>query len=654
MLSARLSLVVILFICNLRGFGQSLDPRYCAHMNHALKRTGDKMARTAAGEADYDVKFYFLDIEADNLSAYINAHVTITALVVSDNISQIAVGLSNSLQVDSVYVDGLKAVFTHSDNVISVSSPDVLHKGDVFTVTVHYNGDGSSSSFFSGISNGIAFTGDHVTWTLSEPENATDWFACKQVLEDKADSAYIFVTVPDHLKVGSNGLLTNVASLHDNRARYEWKTRYPIAYYLISLAIADYDEYNTTALVEGEDMLIQNYIYKHPDVIGNFKQVLDLTDDMVEEFSELYGAYPFAKEKYGHAMAPLGGGMEHQTMSSMEVLNFTLVAHELGHQWFGDNVTCASWQDIWVNEGFARYSEYLMIERLLSREQADAWITLDYNEVLEQPVGSVRIPNALALDEYRIFDFRLTYQKGGALVHMIRNIVNNDPVFFQALKAFQEKYRDSVASADDFREVLQETSGIDFSNFFEEWYYGEGYPDFRITWNYEADTVYIKQKQVAANPKTPFYHIPLDYKITFAGSDTTVRINAGEPEQLFKIPTKKPAIALAVDPQNWVLKKMTSFTRDRSLNGEVVTALEPSQQKYSIYPNPATSHINIAPGYNGNYALEILNGVGEVVRQVEYSTGNISVLIDDLVPGLYIIRLTSANNVTVQKLVISN
>jgi hypothetical protein len=211
-----------------------------------------------------------------------------------------------------------------------------------------------------------------------------------------------------------------------------------------------------------------------------------------------------------------------------------------------------------------------------------------------------------------------------------------------------------VASAEDFKEVLQETSGVDFSNFFEEWYYGEGYPDFRITWNYEADTVYIKQEQRVVNPRTPFYHIPVDYKINFAGSDTTVRVNADAPEQLLKIHTKKPATALTFDPENWVMKKVTSFSRDLSLNGDdMITSLEPIQERYSIYPNPATSRINIEPGHTSKYKLEILNGAGGVVRKMKSLTGNTPVSSDDLAPGLYVIRLTSARGVAVHKLVIS-
>jgi len=155
------------------------------------------------------------------------------------------------------------------------------------------------------------------------------------------------------LKAGSNGVLTAVTRTDATHLRYEWKERYPIDYYLISASVAPYVDYSYYVHFTGsyDSMLVQNYIY--PNVLSStyYKHVIDSTGMMIDYFSTLYSRYPFWKEKYGHCMAPLSGGMEHQTMTTIGYFSPTVVAHELSHQWFGDNATCATWSDIMMNEG---------------------------------------------------------------------------------------------------------------------------------------------------------------------------------------------------------------------------------------------------------------------------------------------------------------
>eukprot|EP01030_Chromulinospumella_sphaerica_P015185 gene15185-14982_t len=156
------------------------------------------------------------------------------------------------------------------------------------------------------------------------------------------------------------------------RNRYEWKHRYPIDYYLVSASVARYVDYSFKMHLEGsaDSMLIQNYVYDNPLTLPFFKNVIDSTGILVNYFSSIYGRYPFWKEKYGHCMAPLSGGMEHQTMTTLGYFQGWLVVHELGHQWFGDNVTCGTWRDIVMNEGFASYSEYLYYDKFYSHARA--------------------------------------------------------------------------------------------------------------------------------------------------------------------------------------------------------------------------------------------------------------------------------------------
>jgi aminopeptidase N len=652
---ARSFFSILISLLTVSAYAQQLDHTIqCAHAKSFSGKQAMSNARQQSIQDDYDVKFYGLEIKADNQSAFIYAKVAMKAQVLSESLSEIGIGLSELLQVDSVFIDGAKSTFTHSNNQIVITAPQPMFKNQLFTTTVYYQGNGQQASFFSGISNRIAFTGDEVTFTLSEPENATDWFACKQVLSDKADSADIFITVPSNLKAGSNGVLTKVVDVDPGHKRFEWKTRYPIAYYLISLAVAEYDEYTTTATVNGKEMPVQNFLYKNPDVLAGYKALLDQTGPMVEELSGLYGPYPFADEKYGHAMAPLGGGMEHQTMSTMDGFNFTLVAHELGHQWFGDNVTCGSWQDIWINEGFARYSEYLMIERLISKAEADAWMGMVYDHALQRTSGSVYVPLASAQDENRIFDGALTYNKGGALVHMIRYIINDDNTFFAALTQFQQQYKNKVATGEDMKGVLESVTGKDFDQFFDEWYYGQGFPEVRVRWNYDNDTLYIKQTQETSHPSVDFFHFPVDYVVQFEdNTETVIRLETESDGQVLATFTGKPVKKITLDPARIIFKKISEVTRDLSLTGIVTAAEDELEKVFDIYPNPAVSTVNIRTSRADSYSIHMVSANGAVVLSRHDHHGDLQIPASSITPGLYAIRILTANGAIVKKVVVS-
>src|SRR5690606_17382451 len=159
--------------------------------------------------------------------------------------------------------------------------------------------------------------------------------------------------------------------------------KYPIDYYLISASVANYTEYSYYAHFTGsnDSMLVQNYVYSNPQTLPFYKDQIDSVGLMIDYLSQLFGRYPFWKEKYGHCMVPIGGGMEHQTMTSLGDFPTTLTVHELGHQWFGDHVTCGSWQDIWLNEGFASYVEYLFAEHFWQPADAFAYMADKHNKV---------------------------------------------------------------------------------------------------------------------------------------------------------------------------------------------------------------------------------------------------------------------------------
>jgi aminopeptidase N len=629
--------------------GQAEEKINCSRAKTYIGKSAGRKLQTAHPSLEhYDVKFYFLDIEADNLSAFVKANVTMKAEVKAELMTELVLEVSDRLRVDSLFVNGEKVNFSHSGNLVVAPLETTFSKSEIFISNIFYQGNGSKPGFFSGISNGVSPSwGNRVTWTLSEPLSAKDWFACKQVLDDKADSAYVFITVPENLKAGSNGLLTQVSTVAGGKKRFEWKTKYPIAYYLISIAIAEYDEYNLTASIDGKDILIQNLIYNNPATLAAFKDEIDEVKDQLELFSELFGSYPFAGEKYGHSMAPLEGGMEHQTMTTLGYFEFNLDAHELSHQWFGDNVTCASWQDIWVNEGFARYSEYLALEYLRSGSAADNWMRLIYDNVLTESGGSVYVPEEAAEDDNRIFDLRLTYNKGAALAHMIRNIIKDDVLFFDILKSYQTAFRGKVATGLDFKNILEEKAQADFSEFFAEWYYGEGYPIFKIQWNYDGDTLYIKQTQTTSSQKVPFYHTPVDYKLQFSnGESAPIRLTPTEPVQVFKIYNPEIVTSISFDPSGWLLKRVDGFSRDLSLIAPpLILSIENKiEHKFSIYPNPANEKVTVVSDSGDMFSFQLLNQHGLVVQEKSGVQTRAEIDTQGFAPGMYFLRVKSNNH----------
>jgi len=590
---------------------------------------------------DYDVTFYHLDVEVSPTNINVFGNVSIHAKVVSTTLDTLALEYTEgaNMVVDSMFVDGVKVTPIHSNDHIFAIVPTTLNQGDNFVMQVYYNANPpTGGGFFAGISNGHSNAWDaDVTWTLSEPYAARDWFPVKQVLPDKADSCWVFLTTDEQYMVGSQGLLTAVTPMPDNKVRYEWKSNYPIAYYLISFAVSDYLEYNIYAKpdeMNGDSILIQNFLYDHPNIINSLKDDIDQTVEFVELLSDLYILYPFHEEKYGHCLTQLGGGMEHQTMTTIGGFNYDLVSHELGHMWFGDNVTCATWQDIWINEGFASYSEYLARQYLEGQSSANSWMNSTHNSVLSAPDGSVYVPEEELDNIWRIFNGRLSYDKGAAIIHMIRFELQDDDMFFDIMDEFQTRFTDSTATGLDFKGVVEELSGMDFTDFFDQWYFGEGYPTYSIVWNQTEEGLNMNITQVASYPSvTPVFKMLMEYRIATTEVDTIIRLYHDANFTQFTIPLPGDVGGIMIDPNNWVLNK----------TGSIVVGIEETENPvyFSVGPNPAQDYLNLymANTLEGMVQISIHDISGRSMMETERTGEAIRLDISSLRKGSYLIRL---------------
>ncbi len=273
----------------------------------------------------YDVTFYFLDLNVENNTVAVSGNVTIKAKPTVTALDTFAFELISAMTIDSVFVEGIQRTFQHSNDLATVSLSPHIPLGTFFSVKIYYHGTPPTGGDFSGIFTDSSTTyHKNVTWTLSEPYAAKEWWPTKQDLRDKADSVWVFLTTSPENKAGSEGLLTGITPMPNGKVRYEWKSYYPIDYYLISFAVADYQDYSLYAHPAGtsDSVLIQNFIYDDPNCLIVNKVAIDETAATLELFSDLFGPYPFIDEKYGHCLAELGGGMEHQTMTTIGILQF--------------------------------------------------------------------------------------------------------------------------------------------------------------------------------------------------------------------------------------------------------------------------------------------------------------------------------------------
>jgi aminopeptidase N len=421
----------------------------------------------------YDIKYLKLEITAQPQSRFVTG-VCSYRVVTKQPLDTFAIEFKQSMSLDSVYVNNSKQIFTRNNDHVYIPLTPAVSAATEVQLTFYYKGN-VGAGLYSGMD---ANTGLQYTATLSESYQAREWFPAKQLLNDKIDSTDIWITTGAAFQAGSNGLLRQVVDLPGNLKQYQWSCRYPMNYYMPCIAVGNYLEYRNfakPAVLRGDSILVLHYIVNNQAYFNNVKPNLDKTPPFVEKFSELYGLYPFYKEKYGHVHANIGGGMEHQTMSTMAGFDPNLVSHELAHQWFGDNVTCASWSDIWLNESFATYSSHLMREKLpaLFAESAVANMANLHNNIMTTAGGSVYVPTSETYNEGRIFDHRLSYNKGAAVVHNLRFEMQSDTLFFNTLKTYQQKFKDTFATTADFKLLAEQVSGKNLADFFNQWIYGE-------------------------------------------------------------------------------------------------------------------------------------------------------------------------------------
>ena len=602
------------------------------------------------GDPSYDVTYYKLNLTISHEPKYLIGEITLSAESMIDDLISFFLDLSDILTVDSVKSDDDNLNFSHSENILTIQTDHPYNLNEEFNITVFYRGMPQTTglgSFVFDTHNGMPSI-----WTLSEPYGASDWWPCKDTPADKADSADIWVTCSSDLFAVSNGSLIETIDNRNGTYTYKWKSGYPIANYLISLAISEFTFYQQYFKYSPSDsMPVVHYIY--PDVFPNVKEQLDKTILMLQIFSDHFGLYPFIKEKYGHASFGRGG-MEHQTISSMGAFNDGVISHELAHQWFGDKVTCKDWHHIWLNEGFATFGEGIYHEIAEGREGYDSFInsTMSFAKNAE---GSIYVKNISSISE--IFNGPRSYAKGAVVLHMLRGITG-DSLFFRILKNYlnDPELAYGVATTEDFQRVAEEVYGNSLDYFFQEWIYGENYPHYYVKWNYtrlDNNLYEIEMNIGQANNTYPlFFTMPVQIKISTTAKDTIITLFNNQQNQSFTFIIGGEPTGFIFDPNNFILED--SFIED-PFNLDIPKNFTLLQN----FPNPfnSTTKIRFQTSARENVVIKIFDLLGNEIetifnQEIEAGIHGINFNASSQASGVYFYRMYAGDFIGNKKMIL--
>lgn len=521
-----------------------------------------------------DVKHYKLQIQLVpndfSTAGTISGTVSISAEA-TGSVNSVSVDAQPNLIIDSVTLDGNTTDFRRNTNRLVVTFPSPFSIGRVFDLVIRYHGVSATSNTLGG---GLIFTrhgpdAAMVVANLSEPFAAPLWWPC---IDNPADKATIEteITVPQGNKAGSNGILQRTQDNADGTTTYFWREDSPLSTYLVSVAASNYERFEDsyTALDGVTTMPLVYYVY--PEHLDVARTKFAVTRSAIGIFANLFGEYPFIHEKYGMAEFPFGGAMEHQTLTSISaslVGSLTsnqqaTIVHELSHHWWGDLVTMKTWDDIWLNEGFATYSEVLFFENfagmapgeLLNRSYDDGAV----DGALGGTVTAENLNNPFD-------DQGAIYRKGGWVLHMLRHVMG-DQKFFAAMKQYRTVYAFSNATTADFRRVCEDFYGDSLDWFFNQWVYAGGRPVYKVSTDISANgtsggfdvSLVIKQKQQQAIPDRPNgnYIMPIDITIHYGDGTSETRVIFNDTrKQRFDFNVSKRPVSVGFDEAIWILKK---------------------------------------------------------------------------------------------------
>jgi aminopeptidase N len=580
---------------------------------------------------NYDLRYQRMDLTVNPSVYHVSGSVT-SHFIPNQSISSIYFDLTPQLTVSQVSYHGNSLNFQQlPSNEVKVDFTAALPSSTLDSLTIHYSGAPAVgyNAFSVDTQNSTA-----ILSTLSEPYGAQDWFPTKQSLNDKIERFDIKITAPAQYNVASNGTLMSETLLPGSQKLTFWRTQYPMAAYLAAIAITNYTKLND--VIGSPPFPFVNYIYPSTAADPAAMANIEWTKQAMTTFETYFGAYPFRNEKYGHMQFQFGGGMEHQTMSSMGGFTKQLIAHELAHQWFGDKVTCGAWNDIWLNEGFATFGEHLVNEKLImTNTQFMNYLIGQKNFITSSPGGSVYVADANLASVNTIFNGRLSYAKGGYIVRMLKWILT-DPVFYQAIKDYHQRpnLAYNYVRTGDLNTSLIASTGKNFTEFFNDWVYGQGYPTYTIKWKQNTNqSITIQASQTQSHASVAFYEMPLPIKVNGTNGEVAyLRPEHTTNNQYFNYPLTFTVASVVFNYEHQILENNSTVQLDSNLSTQEIQT-----EDVTLYPVPAGNELLIK-GIDRPTDYKIYASDGKLIRTGRYLPGS-GISLSAFSPGLYFISI---------------
>ncbi|MCK9219109.1 MAG: T9SS type A sorting domain-containing protein [Bacteroidales bacterium] len=558
-----------------------------------------------------------------------------------------------SLAIDSVRLSGVS--FIHQNDILTILLNRTYTAGEVLNVKIYYRHKNVQDYAF--------FVNSGMVFTDCEPEGARKWFPCWDKPSDKA-KLDLTAKVKANVKLGSNGYLADSTLLGDTLT-YHWISNENVATYLI--VMTSKVNYNLQIihwhkLSNPLDSIPLRFYYNNGE---NPFPVTSILPAMTTWYSQNFIEHPFPKNGFATLNYDFAwGGMENQTLTSLcpGCWDESLAAHEYAHQWFGDMITCSTWADIWLNEGFATWTEAFWHEYSGGYAAYKSDIDGDANNYLSSnpgwaisdPQWANQTPSSNIL-----FNTSITYMKGACVLHELRYVLG-DSLFFTTLKAYcaDTNLKFKSASIFDFNQKVNQVTGEDYSWFFDQWIYQPNHPIYQNTYNFQNLEngnwkVNFFAKQVQTN--TVFFKMPIEIKISFEdGSDTLVRImNDVNNQQMDWTYSKRP-ILLQFDPDNMIVLKEGSTIVNTPEQTGFAVKLDQN------IPNPTSGNTMIKFELNTpmSIRIDLINLLGKsVINPIEeyQMAGKHQITIDcsGIPSGIYIYRLRAGDTVINKKLTIT-
>ena len=475
------------------------------------------VADTYPVNRNIDIDHYRFAITLSDASDQIEATATIRAWVLDaderelrlDLINRTAARDNKGMRVHSVTHADTPLRYTHQSDKLTIALPDRETGHALLEFEIKYSGEP-----LTGFIIGDNKYGDRTFFSDNWPNKARHWLPTVDHISDKATSEFV-VIAPDHLQVISNGLLLEETAVGDDRKLTHWKQSVPTAPWLYMVGAAKFAvQYVDT--FDGKS--IQTWVY-HQDRDAGFYDFAVPTRSALEFYSAYVG--PFEYEKLANIQSnSVGGGMEaasailygDDSVTGERTARWqSVIVHEVAHQWFGNSVTEADWDDVWLSEGFATYFTSLYFEHAAGKDVFDQRMVEARKQIFEfyaeNPDYRIVHEN---LDDMSKVTTGMTYRKGAWVLHMLRNRIG-DEQWWQGIQSYYGKYRNSHATTDDFRYEMEQACNCDLRPFFQQWLYQGGNPVVEGKWFHDGanNTVEVLLDQVQKNG----YQFDLDVEV---------------------------------------------------------------------------------------------------------------------------------------------